>query len=818
MRIHCRSVAAPLAALVLATAAAAQTRVGPRETQEEDVSGREAWFWSQRAFPGTEPPYAKMSLLQQSLPGYLRRLSASAVVAPLGGSWRPLGPEAIWVYQVESGRIAGILPPLTPGGPMYVGTASGGVWRSTNRGISWTPLTDSQCSLTTGALARDPVTPSIIYAATGEGNQGTAGCGVLRSADGGDSWTVSARGLQSSNGAAGPFTTLVVDPANAGTNTSVLLGSTNFTNAGIVRSTNAGATWTPVLNTGPATSITAHPTHAGVYYAGNRVTTPATSRGVYRTGDGGITWSQLPAFPSVDANAVGRVEVAMSSTDPTNVWALVGDRGTGGFLGLFRFSETTQTWTQLAASGVTASLFGAQQAYDLVLLVDPTDSRRIFIAGVNAFMSSDGGATFQRMGADVHSDWHVLVLDPSDPRTIWAGTDGGVYLSTDGGASWVSRSAGLSVTQFYPGVSVHPQGTRIAGGAQDNGTHVFTGTSYWDAFSGGDGGYTAINYRDPTIQWGETQWSGTTTGNIYRRDAFGLARRNSGLTLSDRASFIPPLIMDPVNPSKLYFGTYRLYRTTNDGLAWAPISGDLTTGSGAITSIAISPVDTNTIIVGTNDGVVRYSRDGGATFVQATGLPLRSVTRVVAHPTSPLRALVTVSGYGSAHVFETTDGFATPVTSVTGNLIDAPTNVAIYLPTRDVMLVGTDVGVFQSADGGVTWAAGPTGLPNVIVQDLVYQPATGSLIAGTYGRGMFAYDLGTSTASLRGDANGDGKIDAADALLIQQALVGVAPATTTIYPRGDANCNGRIDSADLVLILRAAVGLPTSNACVGTTR
>jgi photosystem II stability/assembly factor-like uncharacterized protein len=363
--------------------------------------------------------------------------------------------------------------------------------------------------------------------------------------------------------------------------------------------------------------------------------------------------------------------------------------------------------------------------------------------------------------------------------------------------------------------------TRIAGGTQDNGTHTYSGSLFWEAYSGGDGGYTAINFKDPTIQWGETQWSlsSNTVGNIFRRVGTGGAqRRSTGISTTDRAAFIPPLVMDPVNPTKLYFGTFRLFRTVNDGALWTAISGDLTSGSGVITSVAVSPADTNTIYVGTSDGRAQVSRDGGITFTLATGLPQRSVTRVVAHPTDPLRAIVTVSGFGTPHVYETKDAFATAVTSISGNLIDAPTNVAVYIPSENVILVGTDVGVFQTADGGATWVLGPAGLPNVIIQDLVYQSSTGLLVAGTYGRGMFAYNVGTQSAVLRGDVNGDGRIDAFDALLVQQSLAGAAPASTQVFPRGDANCNGALDAADLVLTLRASVGLPTPGACVGTMR
>jgi hypothetical protein len=190
----------------------------------------------------------------------------------------------------------------------------------------------------------------------------------------------------------------------------------------------------------------------------------------------------------------------------------------------------------------------------------------------------------------------------------------------------------------------------------------------------------------------------------------------------------------------------------------------------------------------------------------------------MAHPTDPQRALVTVSGFGTGHVFETTNAFASVVHDITGNLTDAPANVAIYMPNLGAIVAGTDVGVFQSIDNGITWTVGPSGMPNVIIYDLVYQPAIGLLVAGTYGRGMFAYDVGAQTATLRGDVNGDGKIDASDALLIQQALVGLLPSSTVVYPRGDANCNGGIDAADVVLVLRAAVGLPTTGACVGTIK
>ena len=288
---------------------------------------------------------------------------------------------------------------------------------------------------------------------------------------------------------------------------------------------------------------------------------------------------RVAAAPRIDANSIGRVEVAMSNAAPGTVFALVGDRSSGGFLGLFKFDEASSTWSQLAAAGITNSIFGTQQTYDLVLAVDPGDPQRIYLAGVRAFRSLDGGATFRPMAQDVHVDWHVIVFDPNDPTILWAGTDGGVYLSTDGGDSWSSRSAGLAITQFYPGVSVHPQGTRISGGSQDNGTHVFTGTPFWDAFHRRRRRIHGHQLPEPQRALGRNAVVG-----VHRRQPVSTGRRAPRTAEKrrhlddDRAQFIPPLVMDPVNPAKLYFGTFRLYQTTNEGVSWTALGGDLTGG------------------------------------------------------------------------------------------------------------------------------------------------------------------------------------------------------------------------------------------------
>jgi len=814
-------------ALAVLAIGAPAVRAQGSQLPREDQDAREEWFWAQRAYPGTVRPYD--ALMRARLDVASRVLARSTLATGIfGGNWRPLGPIGLFDpgsgffgsgAQLDAGRVAAVAPSPAAGGPFLIGTASGGVWRSTTLGNAWTPVTDEQCSLNTGAVAVDPKNTSIVYAGTGEFNAGSTGCGVLRSVDGGVTWTRFADGLPLGSTAAVRFGSIVVDPATAGSATaSVVLGGTN---AGVVRSTNSGASWSVVL-TGGVSSVIAHPTRAGVFYAGDRDQTTVSHRGVFKSTDAGATWTQLPALPVSTPANVGRIELAISRTSPDWIYALVNDVSTRRLLGLFRYDESKGTWTTLAANGVYTGNargdFGAQSEYDLAIAVDPRDASRVYVAGVRAFRSTDGGATFRPMANEIHCDWHVIVIDPRNPDILYAGTDGGVFVSTDAGDTWTSKNEGLAITQYYPGISLDPLGTVIMGGSQDNGTHVYSGSLYWDGFLGGDGGYTAINYKDPSIRYGETQWSTGSGNTLVRMSGPAQSTRTNGIASGDRAQFIPPLIIDPITPTRLYFGTLRLYRTTNEGVSWTPVTGDVSKGTGTILTVAVAPSDSNTLYVGTSDGNVQVSQNYGDVFTLSnTGLPNRAITRIVVDPASPTHAVLTVSGFGTGHIFETADAGAT-WRDISGNLIDAPANSAALVGTSGTIFVGTDVGVFQTSDDGATWTPGPAGLPNVVVQDLVYKPSANLLVAGTYGRGMFAYTVGTQSAVLRGDVNADGKVDALDALMIQQALTASLPGAATIYPRGDANCNGVIDSGDVVLVLRAAVGLSTAGACVGTLK
>ena len=817
-----RHVVALALAVVLASPALAQQRAEPNE----DVEAREAYFWMQRSYPSTVRPYEAMQrarIAASSGASVLRSLSGSA--SSLASAWRPLGPSGVFGAdngffnsgpQLDAGRVTSVAPSPT-GGPLVIGTASGGVWRSTF-GV-WAPLTDNECALTTGAVTVDPADPNVIYVGTGEYNANSNGCGLLRSINGGNSWTpLGASTFRFASGGSAAFSRILVNrPAGGTENSTVLLAGTNVA---LYRSADGGASWSNVL-TGATAGLVALPARAGVVFAGNSDNSNSARRGVYRSGDGGVTWSLASVPPEIDGTSIGRIELAASSTAPNQVYALIADRTTRKLLGLFVWNDATGTWSTRTASGVYTGEgrgdFGGQGTYDLAIAVDPRDDKRVYVAGIRGFRSTDGGNTFKPMGMEIHVDWHTIVVDPRNPDILYAGTDGGVFISTDAGDTWTSRNAGLAITQYYPGISASPDGSKLMGGSQDNGTHTYTGSPLWNGYSGGDGGYTAINYSNPAVVYGEAQWS---AGGAYilRRDATSIAFRVNGIVATDRGAFIPPLILDPVTPTKLYFATHRLYRTVDEGRNWLPISGDLTKGTGRVMTVAVAKSDSLTIYVGTSDANVQVSRDGGVTFTNVSaGLPTKTITRVVIDPDDAAHALVTVSGFGTGHVFETTTaGVAWKDISGSG-LIDAPVNAAAFVPGLGIM-VGSDVGVYQTTDGGATWRSGPAGLPNVIVQDIVYVPTSRQVIAGTYGRGIWSYTIGVEAGVLRGDVNIDGKVDAFDALLIQQAIVGSLPTGTVAYPRGDANCNGSIDAGDVLMVLKSAVGLPTTNSCVNTVK
>ena len=654
--------------------------------------------------------------------------------------WRALGPERVdETGHMRAGRVSAIA--IHPRDPniLYAGAAQGGVWRSDDAGASWTPLTDNECSLAMGSIAIDPVNPEIIYAGTGEqhfSGDSYYGCGVLRSLNGGQTWEQLGAGVfvRKSRWSLGArISRVLIDPTTAGSaNSTTVLAATTF---GLFRSANSGRTWTEVLD-GVATDLVMDPGDPSVLYAALR------GEGVHRSSDGGVSWTAASTgMPDAD---IGRINLAIAPSAPDVLYAGIVNRAEdqeqGSGLLMYRTNDAAATWRRLEAVGAECFY---QCWYDMTLAVHPQDSAKVYFGSVVMHLSQDGGHSFEALESyyNMYFDEHLLVFDTlSGSDAVYLANDGGVYRSIDAGATWTSLATNLAVAQFYRGISLHPSDPAVTlGGTQDQGTQRSSaGTTTWVKVVGGDGGYTAFDAEDPSVWYAETQW---IPGSGYSGPRKNGELAVTGIDLGERALFLPPLVMDPVDSKRLYFGTERVYRTDDGAESWTPISENL---EGRVSAIAISPADPNTVYAGIAYGEVRgqvaVTRDGGLTWSvssAAVGFADRFVGDVAVHPDDPDQAYAVAGGFLSGHVFRTTDGGRSWVDR-TGNLPDLPVNAVLYDPAdANGIYVGTDLGVFHSPRGGGSWTRLDDGFPMVAVFDLAAQPGTGRLVAATHGRGMF---------------------------------------------------------------------------------
>jgi photosystem II stability/assembly factor-like uncharacterized protein len=728
----------------------------PAIAQDPDDEVMERWeyFYDQRAYPFARVPAGALQRGWRQMMGrwpaiFARARAAAANVisgnAALAAAseWSPLGPAPIDVEA--SGRIATVAIHPVNSSIIYIGGAQGGVWKTTNGGASWIPLTDHECSTAMGSLVIDPVNPQIVYAGTGEMNfsaDSYYGCGVLRTTDGGATWTQQGASVFDSNSGGARIAKLLIDPGTAGSASATTVYAA--TTVGLYVSRNSGATWTRLID-GVFTDLLMHPTDARTLYAALGTPGGSPANGIYRTTDGGATWTQLSAgFPAVN---VGRIALALAPSAPNVLYAAVQDQLAGGggadgqLLGIWKSTDAGATWLRVTATGADCA---TQCWYNLVIATDPLNPDIVYFGGVLLYRSDDGGAIFRSILRTIHVDQHAISFDPKSPSTVIVGNDGGIYRSTDRGGTWQSLNTNLALTQFYSGIALHPSDASVAlGGTQDNGTLEYSGVSRWASVLGGDGGFTAIDHRNPSFSWAETQWSVGSgfSGPRLRVGSgqFGI-RKVAGIDMNDRALFIPPLVLDPTDPAVVYFGTFRLYRTANRGDLWTAISPDLSRGAGRVSAIAPAAADPATIYVGTNDGNLQVTRDGGSSWQLRTGgLPNRVFTDIAVDVANPAIALATVSGFGTGHVFRTTD-FGITWSDISADLPDVPVNAVLAHPgLGGELFIGTDLGVFRRDAGATSWTPLVDGLPNVAVFDLAYSNQSGLVVAGTHGRGMFSF-------------------------------------------------------------------------------
>ncbi len=640
-------------------------------------------------------------------------------------SWSWMGPGNI------GGRIRSILIHPTNPNNMWVGSVSGGIWRTTNGGASWSPVNDFMANLAVSTMVINPTNSNIMYAGTGEGfGNGDAilGSGVFRSSDGGANWSQLA-----STADWGSVNRLAISPGG-----NIILAARND---GVWRSINSGGSWTQTV-TNRAYDVDFHPTD------GNRAVFGGDFFSRYSE-DGGQTWHTA----NFDSLTAGRVEVAYAPGSPNIVYASV-NRNSGD---LYRSADGGENFTLVN----TGTMYLSNQGwYDNVIWVNPQDSNFVIVGGVHLWRSTNGGTTLVQISdgdsGSAHADHHSIVSHPSfnngSNRTVFFGNDGGIYRASNVAtvnlnSGWTELNNNLGITQFYGAAGNSTSGV-IIGGTQDNGTLRYTGgTENWNTTFGADGGFCAADQTDANYFYGEKQNLG-----VIRSSNAGLSATqiSEGITDRDfddcRCNFIAPIALDPNNPQRLFGGGWSLWRANNARAAtptWTSIKPSQ--DGNPISAITIASGNSDFILVGHNDGDIWLTNNGtnvSPTWSQidTSNLPNRFVTRLVIDTSrSPDWIYVTFGGFSSDNVY-VSKNLGASWTNITGSgvsgLPSAPVRTLTFHPRNPSLLyIGTEVGIFTSGDGGANWDLPNGGPANVSVDELFW--VGGDLIAATHGRGLY---------------------------------------------------------------------------------
>ncbi|MDH3403505.1 MAG: glycosyl hydrolase [Acidobacteriota bacterium] len=694
---------------------------------------------------------------------------------------RNIGPAMM------SGRIADLAVHPEDASTWYVAVGSGNVWKTTNAGTTWTPIFDDQGSYSIGCITLDPGDPDVVWVGTGEnvgGRHVGFGDGVYKSTDGGGSWTN--MGLAASE----HIGTIVVDPRDSDTVFVAAQGPLWAAGGerGLYKTTDGGATWERVLGGGEYTGVNEVIQHPGdpdtlIAATHQRHRTVAAlidggpESGIHKSTDGGATWRELErGLPEED---MGKIGLAYSPQNPDVVYATIElAHGAGGF---YRSTDGGESWEKRSdfVSG------GTGPHYYQELIASPHAFDRVYQMNNRQSVTEDGGKTFFDLPQEhKHGDNHALAFSAADPEYLLAGTDGGIYESWDLGQTW-KFVANLPLTQFYKvAVDYDEPFYHVVGGTQDNSTQYGpsrtdndTGirNSDWEITVFADGHQPAIDPTDPDIVYSEWQ-----EGNLVRWD-----RRTGEIVYiqpqpekgeeQERFNWDSPILVSPHDPRTIFFASQRVWKSDDRGDSWTPISGDLTHGRdrlelplmdrvwsfdaiwdlsamskyGTITSLAQSPLDAALIYAGTDDGLIRATDDGGATWRTVADLPgvqegfFVNDLKADLHDADTVYAAVDNHKVGDfePYLLKSTDRGAT-WSSIRGDL---PDRHLVWRVVQDhekpeLLFAGTEFGVFFTVDGGARWIELTGGVPTIPFRDLAIQRRENDLVGATFGRSFFVLD------------------------------------------------------------------------------
>lgn len=692
---------------------------------------------------------------------------------------RSIGPALM------SGRVVGFAVHPRDRSQYFVAVASGGVWKTTNAGTTWSPVFDSEGSYSIGCVVLDPKQPNVVWVGTGENNSQRSvgyGDGVYKSTDGGKTWQNV--GLKTSEHIA----KIIIDPRDSNIVYVAAQGPLWGPGGerGLYKTTDGGKTWTRILHVSEDTGITSivqDPRNPDVMVAASyqrrrhvyTIVNGGPESAIHRTTDGGKTWSKVRSgLPSTE---LGRIGLAMAPNDPNTVYAIVEAADKQG--GLFRSSDTGATWEK-------RNPFDAQAQYYSHLVVDPNDRNQLFVMNVNIQFSTDGGRTLSPLPDRFkHVDNHELWIDPSNSNYLLCGCDGGIYESFDRGGNWKFVS-NLPVTQFYD-VNCEQTETpfyRVYGGTQDNNTlggpartrsnHGIT-NSDWHVLLGGDGFHVQIDPKDPNTVYCEYQYGGLARFDWRTGQRVGIQPIPAPGEAPLRWNWDSPLLISPHKNTRIYFAANRLFQSDDRGDSWKAISPDLsrqldrnklpvfgkilppeavfkhgsTSIFGNITALAESNKTEGLLFVGTDDGLIQVSPDGGKTWRKIEKFPdvpdQTYVARLLASRHDGNTIYAAFDNHKNAdfkpYLLKSTDAGVTwkPIVG------DLPLRGSVLAIAEDhvnpsLLFAGTEFGLFFTVDGGSRWHRLRNGLPTVAVRDLAIQRPMNDLLVGTFGRGFYVLD------------------------------------------------------------------------------
>jgi photosystem II stability/assembly factor-like uncharacterized protein len=695
-----------------------------------------------------------------------------------GLSWRGIGPAFM------SGRISEIAIHPSDKKTWFVAVASGGVWKTTNAGVNWKPVFDNYGSYSVGTVVIDPHNPQIVWVGTGENNSQRSvayGDGIYKSVDGGN--TFRRMGLGESEHIA----RILVHPEDSNTVYVAAQGPLwrGGGDRGVYVTGDGGETWSKILEISGDTGVTdlvMDPRDPDVMYAAayqrrRHVWTlldGGPEAGIYKTTDGGENWNELTrGLPSGD---VGRIALAVSPQRPDVVYALV-DAAEGR--GTYASTNAGASWSK--RSDYVA---GSPQYYQ-ELVVDPHQFDRIYSMDTYAQVSDDGGRNWRAVGeADKHIDNHALWIDPDDPMHHLNGNDGGLYESFDGGRTW-RFFTNLPITQYYK-IAVGPDAPfyTVCGGTQDNATHCGPARTPnvnggrdadWFVPVFGDGFDPAIDPSDANIIYAQWQYGGLIRHDRLSGESIDIKPRETADGPPLRWNWDSALLISPHDPQRIYYAAQMLFRSDDRGDSWRPVSGDLTRNLdrnrldifgrvwgvdsvrknnstslyGTIVALDESPLAEGLLYVGTDDGLIQVSEDGGASWRQIDVFPgvpdMTYVNDIEASLHDPDTVYAAFNNHKmgdfAPYVLMSTDRGNT-WTPITGDLPERGSTYTLKQDhvDPDLLFVGTEFGVWYTPDGGGRWLELGAGMPTIAVRDLEIQREMNDVVAGTFGRGYFVLD------------------------------------------------------------------------------